>query len=117
MANRTPSTQPASARSRLEQPPLEFGVFGHALAESSHQGAQRKLLLYGRLDLASARALDAELLGPIAHPGGEITVDLTGVSEVDRLALRVLIRRQRLAQAEGFRLFIRLATDQAAHLA
>jgi len=74
-------------------------------------------MLYGRLDLASARALDAELLAPMTFPGGEITVDLFGVSDVDRLAVRVLLRRQRLAHAEGLRLLIRLRADQAAHLA
>lgn|GEM_PF-7111408 len=92
-------------------------MYGRALVESGSDASGRRLLLYGDLDLASARALDSELLAAMTAGGSPLMVDLSGLSEVDRPALRVLLRRQRAALAGGVRLLIRLTPGQAARLA
>jgi anti-anti-sigma factor len=54
----------------------------------------------GRLDAATAAALDERLL-PLLQGGGKLVADLSGVNYISSAGLRAVLRAVRAAQASG----------------
>jgi anti-anti-sigma factor len=59
----------------------------------------------GRLDAATAAALDEKLL-PLLQGGGKLVADLSGVNYISSAGLRAVLRAVRAAQAGGCALAI-----------
>ncbi|NNE52938.1 MAG: STAS domain-containing protein [Sulfitobacter sp.] len=67
------------------------------------------LPLEGRLDLTAVAALHEAL---VARQGGDVTVDLTGVTQMGALCLQCLIAAATAARARGHRLSLINIPDQ-----
>jgi serine/threonine-protein kinase RsbW/stage II sporulation protein AB (anti-sigma F factor) len=65
------------------------------IVEKTH-GRRRVLMLYGELDLATAPQFEERL-----HGGGDIVVDLAGLSFIDSTGIRLLITTAKQARGAG----------------
>ena len=88
-----------------------MGVCGRVLVEAESQ----RLSVYGSLDLDSALDLDSQVLVPrLGDPNDPVTLDLTGLSDLEPDAMHLLLWRQRLSSPGAGRLLIRISVDQSA---
>jgi anti-sigma B factor antagonist len=86
---------------------------------ASHLRIQREpdaqgiiVALTGELDLASAPELDRELQALDGATPGRLLIDLSGLDFMDSTGIALLIRAQRSADANGYRLSLRRGPAQ-----
>ncbi len=84
--------------------------------ETVWRGDAFYLQVEGELDLATAPALDEELARAEASTASRVVIDLTGASFIDSTGLRSLLEAHVRAEADGNRLRITGASDQALRL-
>ncbi|HEU0317793.1 MAG TPA: STAS domain-containing protein [Solirubrobacteraceae bacterium] len=84
--------------------------------ESVWRGDALYLEVEGELDLATAPTLDEALIRAEASTAALVVIDLTGASFIDSTGLRTLLEAHLRSEADGNRLRITGASDQAQRL-
>jgi anti-sigma B factor antagonist len=77
----------------------------HAFRVEASSSGVRRVDLIGELDLAASPELSSVLDGYVAA-GGDLTVDLSGVTFLDSTALSVLVRARTRLSSAGSRLIV-----------
>ena len=76
------------------------------LVVTEAQGAPLRLTLQGRLDAAGAEKVETSFASAVSGAGRDVVVDLSGVSFVGSLGIRLLISGARTAARLGRRLVV-----------
>jgi anti-anti-sigma regulatory factor len=91
-----------------------LAVCGQALVELNRESTGWVVSVYGRLDLATAQALDRQYVCGGDAP--RVMVDLAGLAWTDSVALGWLLRRQQMGTAHGCAVLVRIAAAQVEHV-
>jgi anti-anti-sigma factor len=84
--------------------------------ETLWRGETCYLQVEGELDLATVPTFDEALARAEASTASRVVIDLSGVSFIDSTGLRTLLEAHARSQADGNRLRIAGASDQARRL-
>ena len=76
------------------------------LVVTEAEGGPLRLALQGRLDAAGADKVEAGFAAVVSGAGRDVVVDLSGVSFVGSLGIRLLISAARTATRRGWRLVV-----------
>jgi anti-anti-sigma factor len=86
---------------------------GGLTMRSQRAGDTHVLVLCGELDMASARAVEAELTSiEAAAPLARLVIDLRGVTFIDSSGLRLVLEASRRAEAAAHRLALLRPPDR-----